>query len=406
MPIQTLHLRSSQQGKEPTPGTAAGQLPVGSIAINFNKDEPFLSIQDSAGVIRRIAGIKVSATAPASPTGGELWLDTAGPALKVFNGTTWVPAGGVQAGTGPSAPAAPAVGDIWVDTTNAGHPVILVYNGTSWIAGIIDATTTDKGLIQLATAAEVTAGVDAVKAVTPATAKVELDKKAPLNSAALTGVPTAPTAAAGTSTTQLATTEFVGAAVKAGISSGTTAPTNPVRGQTWIDTSVDPPVVKVWDDTPGPGAWSTVGASPADASETVKGIVELATAAETTTGTDNTRAVHPAGLKVELDKKLNLTGGNLTGGVTATERTVTAGAFDLATGNFWTCGAIAIPNPTNAVAGMSGLIRLTAAPAGWGTNFKHAGGSATAPKAFPAIVPFYVQDATTILVGKPVEGMA
>jgi len=39
------------------------------------------------------------------------------------------------------------------------------------------------------------------------------------------------------------------------------------------------------------------------ASETVQGTVELATAAETTAGTDNTRAVHPAGLKVELDKK-------------------------------------------------------------------------------------------------------
>lgn len=40
------------------------------------------------------------------------------------------------------------------------------------------------------------------------------------------------------------------------------------------------------------------------AAETVKGHVELATPAETTTGTDNTRAVHPAGLKVELDKKI------------------------------------------------------------------------------------------------------
>jgi hypothetical protein len=46
--------------------------------------------------------------------------------------------------------------------------------------------------------------------------------------------------------------------------------------------------------------------SVADATETIKGIVELATAAETTTGTDNTRAVHPQGLKVELDKKENL----------------------------------------------------------------------------------------------------
>jgi len=45
-----------------------------------------------------------------------------------------------------------------------------------------------------------------------------------------------------------------------------------------------------------------IGTQPA-ATETAAGIVELATAAETTTGTDATRAVHPAGLKVELDKK-------------------------------------------------------------------------------------------------------
>ena len=48
----------------------------------------------------------------------------------------------------------------------------------------------------------------------------------------------------------------------------------------------------------GIGSVSTV-----DATETAKGIVELATVVETTTGTDDTRAVHPAGLKVELDKK-------------------------------------------------------------------------------------------------------
>jgi hypothetical protein len=57
-------------------------------------------------------------------------------------------------------------------------------------------------------------------------------------------------------------------------------------------------------------AWSlahTVTASSVPAAtEAVAGIVELATAVETTTGTDNTRAVHPQGLKVELDKKQNL----------------------------------------------------------------------------------------------------
>lgn len=49
---------------------------------------------------------------------------------------------------------------------------------------------------------------------------------------------------------------------------------------------------------------SATGSPPA-ATETTAGVVELATAAETTTGTDATRAVHPAGLKVELDKKAN-----------------------------------------------------------------------------------------------------
>lgn len=95
---------------------------------------------------------------------------------------------------------------------------------------------------------------------------------------------------------------------------------------------------------------------------------------------------------------LPLAGGNLTGRVSQTERTITGGAFNLSTGNFWTCGAITIPNPTNAVAGMSGLIRLTAAPLGWGTNFSTAPTVTTTP----AIVPFYVDGASSIRLGQAV----
>lgn len=43
----------------------------------------------------------------------------------------------------------------------------------------------------------------------------EIDLKAPSLSPALTGTPTAPTASAGTSTTQIATTAFVGSAIVA-----------------------------------------------------------------------------------------------------------------------------------------------------------------------------------------------
>ena len=56
----------------------------------------------------------------------------------------------------------------------------------------------------------------------------------------------------------------------------------------------------VWEGS----KWELMGVNASlvvpDSTETVKGIVELATAAETTAGTDNTRAVHPAGLKAAL----------------------------------------------------------------------------------------------------------
>ena len=66
----------------------------------------------------------------------------------------------------------------------------------------------------------------------------------------------------------------------------------------------------------------------------------------------------------------------LSGGVSSTERTITTGSWDLATGNFWTCGAITIPSPTNAVAGTGGLIRVTAAPT-FPTECKFPGGTYT-----------------------------
>jgi len=88
--------------------------------------------------------------------------------------------------------------------------------------------------------------------------KGQVDLKAPMNSPNLTGVPTAPTASAGTNTTQLATTAFVKAAVDL-------VPVTP------------------------------------DATETVKGKIEIATSAEVLAGIDTVRAVTPAGLRSGLN---------------------------------------------------------------------------------------------------------
>ena len=77
--------------------------------------------------------------------------------------------------------------------------------------------------------------------------------KAPLASPTLTGTPTAPTAAVGTDTTQIATTAFVIDQIDASTQPGalyqTTAPTYPEIGQIWIDsddnvTTFDPNIIR------------------------------------------------------------------------------------------------------------------------------------------------------------------
>jgi hypothetical protein len=72
-----------------------------------------------------------------------------------------------------------------------------------------------------------------------ATVTTALGTKAPLASPALTGTPTAPTAAVGTDSTQIATTAFVIDQIDASTQPGslyqTTAPINPEVGQIWID---------------------------------------------------------------------------------------------------------------------------------------------------------------------------
>jgi len=99
-------------------------------------------------------------------------------------------------------------------------------------------------------------------------------------------------------------------------------------------------------------------------------------------------------------------GATMTGTLGTTERTITAGAFDLATGNHWTCGAITVPAPTNATAGTSGLIRITAGPVVWNSVFKFPGGTAPTIASFPAIIPFYVESGSVILMGNVAEGIA
>jgi hypothetical protein len=89
-------------------------------------------------------------------------------------------------------------------------------------------------------------------------------------------------------------------------------------GEVWLDTSLTPVGVKIWNGS----AW--VNATPIG-STTVQGLLELATDAETQTGSDTARAVTPAGLQSKVSDSTSTTSST-----TIASSTAVKSAYDLA----------------------------------------------------------------------------
>jgi hypothetical protein len=89
-------------------------------------------------------------------------------------------------------------------------------------------------------------------------------------------------------------------------------------GEIWLDTSLTPVGVKIWNGS------AFVNATPIG-STTVQGLLELATSAETQTGTDTDRAVTPAGLQSKVSDSTSTTSST-----TIASSTAVKSAYDLA----------------------------------------------------------------------------
>ena len=78
--------------------------------------------------------------APNAPLTGQLWYDSTGGVLKVYNGQSWKPISSSAAGA--SEPNSPVLGDLWWDTASS---QLKVFNGTTWVAIGPGITTTSGG---------------------------------------------------------------------------------------------------------------------------------------------------------------------------------------------------------------------------------------------------------------------
>lgn len=169
----------------------------------------------------------VSETAPASPAIGQFWFDSTSGTTNVYFDSQWIEIGGGATiiMVSDTAPASPATGQVWFNSSDGGT---YVYYSSVWTEiGAVPADTSNsvidaKGDLLVGTAADTLAKL----AVGTASQVLTVDAStatgltwttpttyATLASPTFTGVPAAPTAAAATNTTQIATTAFVTGAV-------------------------------------------------------------------------------------------------------------------------------------------------------------------------------------------------
>ena len=177
--------------------------------------------------------------------------------------------------------------------------------GTYPAPTVVEATESRAGKVELATIAEVTAGTDTTKAVTPAGVMAAIDATAVDYSLALKdegvskaarikelNVVGAGVAASATGTTGVITVNTAEEGQEGTVALASIADAKAGNSTT---TAVTPAALKaVLEDY-----------TPSAATTTKAGIVELATVTEARDGTDTSRAVTPAGMKAAIDAAIN-----------------------------------------------------------------------------------------------------
>jgi hypothetical protein len=230
MAFQHQHKRSSEKNRRPRPM----DLIDGQLAVNYNPDTPGVYFKDSNGGIAKAGSVHIGSTpTPGNFTQfsiGELCYDPSTGLLQVWTGSSWdgIANSAYVAGVGAAGRSAYGVA---LDNGFVGTEAEWLTSlrpGISDVEGDIVSLATALGISQdditfgtftssyLADNQNLKYVLEGIgNSISQRVTDVdyELGLRAPIDDAALTGTPVAPTADAATNTTQIATTEFVTTAV-------------------------------------------------------------------------------------------------------------------------------------------------------------------------------------------------
>ena len=220
-----------------------------------------------------------------------------------------------------------------------------ITDGTTQIK-VQDATEAKKGVIQLASQAEVNTGTNAVKAVTPATLKAKINT---VLSGGTSGDGTNTIAYTNKANTFTPSQTFTGGATITPKSSWSAVGANNLVSKTEVGyelTRIDGLIDAVEEDITQI-LNGTQQVTVKDATTSQKGVIQLATQTEVNTGANATKAVTPATLKTKIDTVLSGGGGGGASAIAYTNKantftpsqTFTGGATITSKGNWASVGA-------------------------------------------------------------------
>ena len=277
-------------------------MAFGELNLNYDASTGGLFYKNSLGAVVKVGPCQVSATAPnSSPAGssgnsaGEFWFDTATSTLKLYDGFSWVEAGGMVQGLTGSAP-------ITVDNTDPLNPVI----------GIDAASTTAPGSVQLNDTTSSVSTTEALTANQGRNLQEQINALSVSSNLTLAGTLDA-------STGNLVTVTTEGTAQ--GFTVGNPLP-SPASGNaeffviattgavSYTPPGGSPTEVHVGDWFLSSGTvWNflDVGFQAAYATTTVAGVVQLATDAEVQDGVNLDHAIVPSALQSKLSDSVTTT---------------------------------------------------------------------------------------------------